>query len=426
MIIVDNALKRREQEHNPVKVGIVGAGFIGRGATLSIERHTPGMTCSVLYNRSISRAKKAYKEAGIDSFKRAENAHEIDQIIEDGGYAVTDNPSALCQSKLLDVIIEATGEVEFGARVTMEAIKNKKHVVLMNAELDATLGPVLKTYADQMGVVLTNADGDQPGVIMNLLRFIETIGYQPVLAGNIKGLEDPYRTPRTQQGFAEKHNQSPKMCTSFADGTKLCLEMAIVSNATGFKTTQRGMYGPRCNHVKEALDLMPQEAMLNGGIVDYVLGAEPGPGVFVIGYNDEPILKEYMTYLKMGDGPFYLFYVPYHLPHLEVPISAARAVLFNDAVIRPLEGPVCDVVTIAKKDLKTGDALDGIGGFTCYGTIENSDLARKQNLLPIGLAENCIMKKDISRDQPITFDDVERPSNRISDKLWEEQMDRFF
>jgi len=263
-------------------------------------------------------------------------------------------------------------------------------------------------------------------VIMNLLRFVETIGYQPVLAGNIKGLEDPYRTPKTQQGFAEKHNQSPKMCTSFADGTKLCLEMAIVSNATGFKTTQRGMHGPRCNHVKEALDLMPQEAMLNGGIVDYVLGAEPGPGVFVIGYNDEPILKEYMTYLKMGDGPFYLFYVPYHLPHLEVPISAARAVLFNDAVIRPLEGPVCDVVTIAKKDLKSGDALDGIGGFTCYGTIENSDLARKQNLLPIGLAENCIMKKDISRDQPITFDDVERPSNRISDKLWEEQMDRFF
>ena len=146
---------------------------------------------------------------------------------------------------------------------------------------------------------------------MNLYRWVDTIGYKPVLAGNIKGLQDHYRTPETQKGFADAVKQKPKMITSFADGTKISMEMAVVANATGFRVGKRGMYGPECKHVTEAVNLFPMDQLMNGGIVDYVLGAEPGPGVFVLGYNDNPIKQQYAQYLKMGDGPLYVFYVFY-------------------------------------------------------------------------------------------------------------------
>lgn len=422
MIIVDNALKERKKNSNPVRVGIIGAGYMGRGTVLTIERSVPGMKVAALYNRTISKAEKAFDQADVTTYNNVKTQDELDRVIREGGYAITDNASLLCQSDNLDVLIEATGEIEFGAKVTLEAIENEKHVVLMNAELDATVGPILKTYADKKGVIITNADGDQPGVLMNLMRFVETIGYETVLAGNIKGLQDHYRNPETQKSFAEKHKQKPRMVTSFADGTKISMEMVVVANATGFKTGTRGMHGPECDHVSEALDLFSEEEMLNGGMVDFILGAEPGPGVFVIGHNDNPIQQDYMSYFKMGDGPFYVFYVPYHLPHLEVPLTAARAVLFDDATIAPLSGPVCETITMAKKDLDKGQALDGIGGFTCYGTIENSKLAREENLLPMGLSEGCVLKKSVKKDHPITLDEISLPEGRLCDELWDEQL----
>lgn len=425
MIIVDSALKERQKEGNPIKVGLVGAGSIGRGIVLTIERSIPGMKVAALYNRTLSKAQRAFEQAGIENVQEVNSSDEIDQLIEEEGYAITNEITALTEAEHIDVIIEATGEIEFGAKVALDAINNKKDIVLMNPELDATVGPILKVHADRQGVVFTDGDGDQPGVVMNLLRFVETIGYQPVLAGNIKGLEDPYRTPETQKEFARKNKQTSKMVTSFADGTKISMEMAVVANATGFMVGKRGMYGPECNHVKEALQLFPKHEMRNGGLVDYILGAEPSPGVFVIGYNDDPTQQEYMTYFKMGEGPFYVFYVPYHLPHLEVPLTAARVALFDDAAITPLDGPVCEVITIAKKNLEKGEELDGIGGFTCYGTIDNSDTVRKENLLPMGLSENCTLKNAISKDQPITFDDVKIPEGRLVDELWQEQNNHF-
>jgi predicted homoserine dehydrogenase-like protein len=256
---------------------------------------------------------------------------------------------------------------------------------------------------------------------MNLYRFVRTIGYNPVLAGNIKGLQDPYRTPETQKRFAAEHNISPLMATSFADGTKISMEMAVVANATGFKVGRRGMYGPRCSHVREAVNLFQTSTLMKGGLVDYILGAEPGPGVFVLGYNDHPARQSYMKYFKMGDGPLYVFYVPYHLPHLEVPLTVARAVLFKDAAVAPIGGQVVDVITVAKRDIKSGEILDGIGGFTCYGVAENSETCQSENLLPMGLAEGCRLKRDIPKDQVLTYDNVELPNDRLCDRLRSEQ-----
>jgi len=426
MIIVDSALEKRQKEGNPVKVALVGAGYMGRGIALQIEQYITGMKLVAIANRTIAAAERAYREAEVEAVVRADTVGQLETAIEKGDYAITDNALMLCQAEGIDAIIESTGDVEFSAHVAMEAIKNRKHIILMNAELDATVGPLLKVHADRAGVVFTNADGDQPGVMMNLLRFVKTIGYKPVLAGNIKGLQDHYRTPETQKGFAALHNITPQMATSFADGTKISMENAVVANATGFKVGRRGMYGPRCAHVSEAVNLFPLEQMLHGGLVDYILGAEPGPGVFVLGYNDHPVRQSYMKYFKMGEGPLYVFYIPYHLPHLEVPLTAARAVLFHDAAAAPLGAPVVDVITLAKRDLKAGETLDGIGGFTCYGVAENTDLCLAGNLLPMGLSEGCRLKRDMQRDETISYEDVHLPDNRLSDRLRAEQNELFF
>lgn len=425
MIIVDNALKKREAEGKPVQTAVVGAGYIGRGIVMQIERYLPGMRCAAVSNRTISKAFQAYEEAGTENSRQVRTKQEVEAAVDAGVPVVVNDPSLLCAARNIDVVIEATGDIELGARVILDTIDAGKHIVLMNAEIDALIGPLLKIHADRKKVVYTNTDGDQPGAIMNLYRFVESIGFKPLLCGNIKGLQDAYRTPQTQFNFARKHGLSPEMATSFADGTKISIEMALVSNATGMPTGKRGMYGPRCNHVNQAKDLFPMEQMMNGGIVDYILGAEPGPGVFVLGYNEEPIRRDYMRYFKMGEGPVYVFYTPYHLPPMECPLTAARAVLFQDAAIAPQGRPVSDVITIAKRNLKRGEKLDGIGGFTCYGMLENYDISIKENLLPMGLSRDCVLKNDVPQDQALTYDDIVLPHEKLSTKLRVE-MDRMF
>jgi predicted homoserine dehydrogenase-like protein len=421
VILLDTALRKRAEQGRPVRVGLIGAGYMGRGIALQTITAVEGMELAAIANRTLDEAGRAYVQAGVEGPRAVENENELDDNASRGMASITEDPSILCRSGLIDVLIEVTGTIEHAAKVVLEAIDHGKHVVLMNAELDATLGPLLKVKADRAGVVISNSDGDQPGVIMNLYRYVKAIGCRPVLAGNMKGLQDPYRTPETQKGYAEKYKQKPKMVTSFADGTKISMEMAVVANATGFRAGRRGMYGPSCGHVNEAIDLFPKDQMLEGGLVDYVLGAEPAPGVFIIGHNDHPLQRQYLHYYKMGDGPFYVFYTPYHLCHLEAPLTAARAVLFHDAAVAPLGAPVCDVITVAKRDLKTGEILDGIGGFLSYGVLENSAVCRREGLLPMGLSEGCRVARDIARDSAITYSDVDLPPNRLMDALRAEQ-----
>jgi predicted homoserine dehydrogenase-like protein len=296
----------------------------------------------------------------------------------------------------------------------------------MNSELDATLGPILKVYADKAGVIYSNCDGDQPGVIMNLYRFVKGMGFTPLLLGNIKGLHDPYRTPATQKAFAEKYHQKPVMVTSFADGTKISMEMAVVANATGFRVGRRGMFGPSCAHVKDACNIFPLDRMLqDGGWVDYVVGAEPAGGIFVLGYHEDPIQQEYLKYYKMGDGPLYAFNVPYHLCHFEAGFSIARVALAQDSVMAPIGAPVVDVLAVAKRDLKAGEILDGIGGFDTYGVADNAAVCYTDRLLPMGLAEACRLKRSVAKDAVLSYDDIELPPGRLCDCLRAEQNRHF-
>ncbi len=429
MVIVDTALRRREAEGRPIRVGMVGAGFMGRGIALQILRYTPGMDLVAVANRNVHKAQQAYEQAGVEDWTAASTTDQIEAAVSQGRPVVTEDALALCRAQNIDVVIEVTGAVEFGAHVVLEAIRHGKHVVAMNAELDGTVGPILKVYADREGVVFTNADGDQPGVIMNLYRFVQGIGVRPVLCGNIKGLHDPYRNPTTQEAFAKRWGQQPHMVTSFADGTKISFEQAIVANATGMRVAKRGMHGPTVEPgtpIKEAVNWYPLEELTEGpGIVDYVVGAEPGPGVFVLGMHDDPIQQHYLNLYKLGEGPLYCFYTPYHLCHFEVPNTVARAVLFGDATITPAGPPRVDVVAAAKIDLKAGEVLDGMGHYMTYGLAENADVTAAEGLLPIGLAEGCRLVRDVPKDQVLTYADVELPEGRLSDRLRAEQNERF-
>jgi predicted homoserine dehydrogenase-like protein len=284
-------------------------------------------------------------------------------------------------------------------------------------------------------VIYTFSDGDQPGVQMNLYRFVTGLGVKPVLCGNIKGLHDPYRNPTTQEAFARKWGQKPAMVASFADGTKISFEQAIVANGTGMQVARRGMIGPDFSGGNPEAPLTPIEMTVSKftpyldqsgpGLVDYVVGARPGPGVFVLGTTEDPTQRHYLNLYKLGAGPYYCFYTPYHLCHFEVPASVARAVLFNDATLASLGGPRVGVIAVAKKDLAPGELIEEFGGHQVYGVADNMDVIRRERLLPIGLGIGGTVKHAIAKDAVLRFEDVDLPLGRIADALYAEQEQRF-
>ncbi|MEV1295984.1 SAF domain-containing protein [Pseudonocardia sp. NPDC049635] len=422
MLILDTALAKRAAENRPIRVGLVGAGFMGRGLVNQIVNSTPGMDVVAIANRTVPTAVRAYTEAGCEPVEVSTTA-EVEAAIANGTPAVLGDAFALLAAENIDVLVDVTGAVEFGARVTVAAIERGLPVVTMNAELDGTVGPLLAERARQAGVVLTGADGDQPGVQANLLRFVKGIGITPLVAGNIKGLQDEYRNPTTQKGFAEKWGQDPYMVTSFADGTKVSFEQAIVANAFGFTVGKRGMYGrDHAGHVDELTGVYDVEELRElGGVVDYVVGAKPGPGIYVLGTHDDPKQQHYLNLYKLGEGPLYSFYTPYHLCHFEVPNTIVRAVDFADAALTPPGAQRVDVVATAKQDLKAGHTLDGLGGYDTYGVAEASPVTRAEKLLPMGVAEGCVLTRDVAKDEVLTYDDVTLPPGRLIDALREEQ-----
>jgi predicted homoserine dehydrogenase-like protein len=203
------------------------------------------------------------------------------------------------------------------------------------------------------------------------------------------------------------------------------METTVLANATGFQAGRRGMYGPSCEHVREMAKLLPADQMLDTGLVDYALGAAPHTGAFVVVYEDKPLKRAQLGYVKMGDGPFYVFYTPYHLPHIQIISTIGRAVVHHDPTVAPMAGPVCEVITVAKRNLKAGERLDGVGGFSAYGLIENAPAARAVDALPLGLSEDCVLNRDILRDEVISSADVTILDRGVVDELWEEQLARW-
>ena len=419
--MIDTVLLERESKGQPIRVAMVGSGAEGRAIALQLGTPVPGIRLVGIANRTLEHGEKAFSQAGITRWGHSSSPREAANAIAAGNPVLTDDPSVLTACDAVDVIVEVTGTIDVAAETCLAAFKHGKHVVLVNAELDSLLGPILKAKADRADVVLTHTDGDEPGVAMTLLRYLRSVGLRPVAAGNLKGMVDHYRTPETQRAFAEKYGLNPKKASSFADATKLSMEATVLANATGFQVGRRGMYGPSCKSVQEMGQLLPADQMLNTGLVDYALGAAPYTGAFVIVYEDSTVKQVQLAYYKLGDGPFYVFYTPYHLPHVQIASTIGRAFINRDATIAPMAGPVCEVVAVAKRNLQAGEHLDGVGGFCAYGLIENATTAREMTALPIGLAEGCMLIRDVPKDRVISLPDVSVPLHRLSDKLWHEQ-----
>jgi predicted homoserine dehydrogenase-like protein len=423
VILLDTALQRRAERREPLRVAMVGAGFMGRGLANQIINSVPGMELVAIANRRPERAVSVYEQAGLAGVPVVSGPAAVGDAGRAGRPVVCEDVRDVLEAGQIDCLVDVTGAVEFGARTTLAALDAGVHVVTMNAELDATVGPALARRARAAGVVLTGCDGDQPGVQMNLIRFVRGIGCTPLVAGNVKGLQDPYRTPTTQAGFAAKWGQDPHMVTSFADGTKISFEQAVVANAAGFTVGRRGMNGwDHDGHVDELVDRYDvDELRALGGVVDYVVGSRPGPGVFVLATHDDPKQRHYLNLYKLGEGPLYSFYTPYHLCHFEVPNTVVRAVDFGDAALTPLDGTRVEVVTTAKRDLSAGTTLDGLGGYDTYGQAETADATATGRLLPMGVAEGCVLVRDVRRDEVLSYDDVLLPPDRLVDELRAEQ-----
>jgi predicted homoserine dehydrogenase-like protein len=427
VILVDTALQARADQGKPIRVAILGAGFMCQGLTNQIVHSTPGMCVVAIYNRKVSRAVDVFHYAGQQDVVIAENQRQFDDAIRHNKPAATEDAFLLARSDLVDVVVDVTGSVEFGAHAVLESFKHGKDVVLMNAEIDATIGPILQIYAKKYGVILSACDGDEPGVQINLYRWVKGLGLIPRVIGNVKGLQDPYRNPTTQKGFAERWKQNPAMVTSFADGTKISCEQAIVANATGFKVRSRGMsrgleYRGDIMQIGKIYDI--DELRHLGGIVDYVVGT-PLTKVYVLAEHPDPKQQHYLNLYKMGEGPLYSFFIPYHLVHFEVPNSIARVALFRDSLAQPLAGPVVEICAIAKRDLKAGEVLDDYGMYMTYGEAVNVDEMSQQQYLPEGLVEGCRLRRDVKKDAVLTYGDVDLPLNRLADRLRAEQYRHF-
>jgi predicted homoserine dehydrogenase-like protein len=427
VIIVDNALRAREAEGRPVRVGMIGAGFMAQGLANQISNSVPGMELVAVYGRHPERATGVYTYAGRESARSATTLAELEDAVRSGQPVVTDDPFLVTRSEQIDVVLDVTGSVELGARVALDAFEHGKHVVAMNAEVDATVGPILQVYAARAGVIFSACDGDEPGLQMNLYRWVRGLGLLPRVLGNVKGLQDPYRNPETQKGFAEQWGQNPAMVTSFADGSKISFEQAILANATGFKVRTRGMSRglPFEGSPLELATLYDLDEVRElGGIVDYTVGPS-GVKIFCLAEHPDPKQQHYLELYKIGRGPLYPFWVPYHLPHFEAPNAIARVALFGDGLATPLGGPVVEVCAVAKRDLKGGETLDEYGMFMTYGEAVNVDEMSGGRYLPEGLVEGCKLRRDVAKDDVLTYDDVDLPPDRMADRLRAEQYGHF-
>jgi len=426
MIIVDTALRAREAAGDPVRVALVGAGFMAQGLANQITNSVPGMSVVAVSNRHADRAAEVLRYAGLEPIACSDQ-DGLERAISGGKAAFTDDPSLLCRSDQVDVICEVTGDVEFAARVILEAFEHAKDVVLMNAEVDATIGPILHFHAGRHGTILSACEGDEPGLQLNLYRWVKGLGLEPRVLGNVKGLQDPYRTPETQKAFAEQWGQTPSMVTSFADGSKISFEEAIVANATGFTVLERGMsrgreYRDDVMTIGRLYDV--EELRRLGGVVDYVVGT-PLTKVYCLAEHPDPKQQHYLSLYKMGDGPLYSFFLPYHLPHFEVPNAIARVALFRDSVAPPVAGPMVEVCAVAKRDLEAGETLDDYGMFMTYGEAVPADEMCSRRYLPEGLVAGCVLRRDVAKDEVLTYDDVDLPRGRVADRLRAEQYVHF-
>ena len=401
-------LKARADAQGPVTIGLAGAGQMGTDIVVQVGL-MPGVRLGAVSEIRVDNAVKAIEMSGRErgDIVQAGSATEIDRAIEANRVAVTEDYKALCAAGHIDVIIDATGNPNVGTLVALEAMRNGKHVVMLNVEADITIGRFLKEEADKAGVVFTGAAGDEPACALELIAFAQSCGFDIVAAG--KGKNNPLQFDAMPEAFeaeARARNMSARMLVEFVDGSKTMIEMVAIANATGLKPDVPGMHGPAAGRDELAKVLCTKEdgGILNkAGVVDYSIGKGVAPGVFCIVKPKHGRVSERMTDLKMGPGPCYSLLRPYHLTSLEVPLSAVRAVLRRQADMVPLAHPVAECVTVAKRDLQPGQTLEAIGLHDYRGFAMTWEDARAEGAIPLGLAEKAKVTQPIKAGEKLTY-----------------------
>ena len=392
----------------PVTIGIVGIGSIGRGI-LRQAQITPGIRCLAIADCDVDRAVAAAGRFRLE-YRRVDTLSDLEDTVHKGRLAICADGDLVARCGLVNVFIEATNSVTAGGRLGTTALEHNKHLLMMNYEADLMFGNWLSRLAGEKGLVYSVCDGDQPAVLRRLIDEMTFMGFKLVMAGNIKGFLDRYSNPTSIVPEADKRKLDYFMCTSYTDGTKLSVEMAVLANGLGLRVATPGMAGPRMASVYDVFDHFDFSSLWDGktGLVDYILGATPAGGVFAIGYTDDPFQKETLEWFppRMGPGPFYLFYRPYHLGHFEAMATVAEAALHGRAVLKPRYGFRTNVFAYAKKDLRAGEKLDGIGGYTCYGMIENCGSSGEHPGLPICLSAGVTVRHNVPKDGSILLADV--------------------
>lgn len=422
-------LQKLEQAGTPIRTSIIGVGQMGRSLISQIAL-MKGMRSALIVDRNLYKMEQAMADANIDAsgYELVASIADAERVIEDGRIALATDLTLATRVRQIDAVIDATGVPEIGARVALDAIAHKKHMIMLNVETDIVIGPLLKRKADEAGVVYTGSAGDEPGAVMELYDFATALGFDVLALGKGKNNKLNFdANPDTARVEAERKHMNPRMLASFQDGTKTMVEMTAMCNATGFLPDQRGGHGPSAT-VAELPDVLRLKS--EGGIldsyrtVDFVNGI--APGVYIIVSSPLKDVNDIFTYLAMGEGPNFVLYRPYHLTSLETPISVARAVLEHQETIAPLGAPIAETITVAKRDLKAGEHLDGIGGFTVYGTIETAETARALGALPLGLVnDRTTLKCDVSKGELITYDMVTLDESSLVYQLRKEQ-DAYF
>jgi predicted homoserine dehydrogenase-like protein len=408
-----------ERQGGKIRVALVGAGAMGVGIAWQIGR-TPAMELVSITDVRLEAALKAARAYG----KPYAVVGPGDRLPRNGEVLVARDPFFLLERREeapMNVLVEATNSIGFAGRLSLEALRKGIHVVLMNAEVDLALGPFLHRTAADAGVVVTSDAGDQHGVLMRMIDEARLWSFGIAMAGNIKGFLDRYATASGLEHEARIRNLDPVQCCAYTDGTKLNIEMALVANGAGLAPSVPGMTGPRAKDVREVLGLFDFGAYSGTGTVDYILGAEPGGGVFLVGHCEDALQASYLSYYKLGNGPFYLLYRPYHLCHLETPWAIARAVLDGAPLLWPRHGRATDVYAYAKRDVDAGETVPhGIGGDAFYGLVERAAPADGAGKVPIALLEAeggrlPRMKRRVRKDAPLGADDVELPETFLLD-----------
>lgn len=387
-----NIKSRLHEQTHPTRIGIIGIGSMGKGIVFQ-SLITPGIQCVAAADIKIKKCINSLESTGQD-YKIVHTIMEMHTAIEDGTVAFCEDGELLARCEMVDILIEASNSIIPAAQFAITALWHNKHLILMNSEIDLIFGIYLLQLALQNNLIYTSCDGDQYGIIKHLIDEIQSWGFQLVMAGNMKGFLNRYANPTTIVPEADKRNLDYRMCTSYTDGTKLCVEMALVANAFNLHTVTPGMYGPQARYVQDVLQCFNLEDLWKERkpFVDYILAAQPGGGVFVVGHCDFAYQRAMLEYYKMGKGPYYLFYRPYHLCHIEA-LSTVKKVEKGEAFMQPSYGFRTNVYAYAKQNLKYGEMLDGIGGYTCYGLIENQEDNIISPGLPICLADDVVIKK---------------------------------